>query len=311
MSKYTSGIKLSDKNSTSTMIFEKIKNKSEVFDVGCASGYLAEILVKEKGCKVVGLEIDEADATLAEKFCELVLRDDIETSGWEKKLKDRKFDHIIFADVLEHLKDPEKVLARVKNFLKPEGSVLISIPNIAHVSVRLELLGGKFVPESTGILDNTHLKYFTKENFSSLAKRAGYRINEVFQSTFDFPEEQINKILEKIGLSSTKEAIKEFSSPEAVAYQYFFELKIGDSINKEKQVEAKKPIYVVRELIHSVEEDHKSFKLSEKQARLELQEENKVLRREIKNLENRLEALNGYFIIKLAKNAKKIFRKFG
>lgn len=305
MSKYLSGLNLDDQNSTLTMIFNKIKEKSFVFDVGCASGYLAEALFKKKGCKVVGLEIDEADAKLAEKYCEFVLRDDIETNSWEKKLESKKFDHIIFADVLEHLKDPEKVLVRVKNFLKPDGSILVSIPNIAHVSVRLELLGGKFVPESTGILDNTHLKYFTKETFSNLAKNAGYKINDLFQTTFDFPETKINEILSKLGLSASEKMIKELASPEAVAYEYFFELKIGKTRDAEKIYEENKPIYHVRNFLKSVELDHAKFKEEEIKNRRVLEKKNQELNERIDILERKL---SGSFIYKLKRKVKRLMK---
>jgi len=201
MSKYESNINLSDKNSTFTKIFERVQEKSEVLDVGCASGYFAEILSKEKNCTVIGIEIDERDAERATRFCKFVLKADIESLDWEEKLKNKKFDHIIFADVLEHLKDPGAVLKRVKRFLKPKGTILISIPNIAHVSIRLELLQGKFIPEEIGILDNTHLKYFTRDSFINLAQTAGYAIRSFSASIFDFPEAKIKEILLSSGFS--------------------------------------------------------------------------------------------------------------
>ncbi len=270
------------------MIFDKIKAKSLVFDVGCASGYFAELLVKKKHCQVIGLEIDEEDAKKAEVFCKTVLRDDVESESWEGRISGKKFDHIIFADVLEHLKDPEKVLVRMKKFLKSDGSILVSIPNIAHISVRLELLGGNFVPESTGILDNTHLKYFTKETFSELAKRAGYKISDIFQSSFDFPEDKLKEILSEFGLSANEASIKKLVSNDAVAYQYFFELSLGEAVSTNENPEMKKPIYIVRAFLKSVEDDHRKFKEEEiKNVRL-LQEENRNLQKRITSLENTL-----------------------
>lgn len=288
MSKYKSAINLEDENNTSTTIFNKIKNKSLVFDIGCASGYLAEVLAKKKKCKVVGLEIDEEDAKKAEEFCEFVLRDDIESKDWEGKLKGKKFDHIIFADVLEHLKDPGKVLERVGKVLKNDGSILISIPNVAHVSVRLELLEGKFAPESTGILDNTHLKYFTRETFSELAKTAGYKITDFFQSSFDFPENKVKEILSEYGLSANAAALKKLTSEEAVAFQYFFELRFGESGRTEKNFEKEKPIYFVKEYLKAVENDHEKFKSEQTKYSKMLEKENKLLKQQIDSLNGEL-----------------------
>ena len=73
MSKYKANISLKNKNNVTTLIFDSVKERSRVFDVGCASGYLAELLTKEKGCTVVGLEIDPDDAVKARKYCEKVL----------------------------------------------------------------------------------------------------------------------------------------------------------------------------------------------------------------------------------------------
>src|SRR4030065_2513537 len=128
MSRYKSNINLRDKNNTLTNIFDRVRPDSKVLDVGCASGYFAKVLREKKRCDVVGIEIDPEDTKLAEKYCRLVLREDIEGENWEAKLQGSKFNHIIFADVLEHLKRPEGVLERVKKYLAKNGTVLISIP---------------------------------------------------------------------------------------------------------------------------------------------------------------------------------------
>jgi methionine biosynthesis protein MetW len=253
MSKYKANINLKDKNNTLTNIFSRVKKNSRILDVGCSSGYFDKVLKEKKGCRIVGIEIDEEDAKIAEKYCDQIIVADVETENWEKELTIKKFDRIIFADLLEHLKEPEKVLERVKKYLSDVGSVLVSIPNIAHVSMRLELLNGDFIPEETGVLDNTHLKYFTKDSFLNLAKQVGFNAKWISQSSFDFPKEQIEKLLSNGGLRATKEALENLNSDDAVALQYIFELVPGAVAKTDKMEE--KPIYVVRQFLKSVEKE--------------------------------------------------------
>ncbi len=298
MSKYTANIHLEDENNTTTQIYNHVKENSLVFDVGCASGYFDEVLVKEKKCTVIGLEIDEKDAKKAENFCKFVLRDDIESLSWEEKLKAYKFDHIIFADVLEHLKDPAKTLSRLNKYLKPDGTVLVSIPNIAHVSIRLELLGGNFQREKTGILDDTHLQYFTKNSFIATASEAGYQARKIAAYSFDFPEKWVKEYLEDLGFQATTKALKLLSSPEAVANQYFFELIPTGKARKAVTTEDK-PIYNVRKFLVSVEEDHKKFKEIHEREIQKLRELNITLIRENNELKIKLESAERKLTVKI------------
>jgi len=305
MSKYKANISLKNKNNVTTLIFDSVKERSRVFDVGCASGYLAELLTKEKGCTVVGLEIDPDDAVKARKYCEKVLVENVEESLWQEKLKGEKFDHIVFSDVLEHLKDPESVLRTMKNFLVGNGSILISIPNVAHVSVRLELLSGKFVPEPIGILDNTHLKYFTKETFTDLVKSAGFKVRKLAASSFDFPEAKIEQYLEKIGLRAQDKALREFSSEEAVAYQYFFEI-VKSEATAQKDTKEQKPIYEVRNFLKTLENAHKK----ESQQLQKILRENNSLRVEIQRLNNEIETYKKSIFKVLNSKTQKTIKRF-
>lgn len=280
ISKYKDNIHLKDQNNTTTQIFNSVKNNSLILDVGCASGYLAKLFVEKKNCTVIGIEPNVKDAKTAKQFCKDVLTLDIEEKIWEDKLKGYKFDHIVFADVLEHLRDPGDVLKRIKPFLKPEGSVLISLPNIAHISIRFELLKGDFNYEKTGILDSTHLKYFTKKSFLKLAEASGFKAKKVAAYSFDFPEQWMKDYLEEFGLKPEPKAFRIFSSEDAVAYQYFFELLPSERVTG-KQLQENKPIYNVRKFLDSVEIDHKKFKSSYENEVKRLQQENQMLHQKI------------------------------
>ena len=118
------------------------------------------------------------------------------------------------------MQHPEDLLRRLKPLLLDEGQILISIPNIAHASVRLELLNGHFDYEKAGILDSTHLKFFTAESVQALLVNAGYQVHELDYTWHDLPDEVIARYLQNAGLEPTPQALAKFHEPDAMAYQF-------------------------------------------------------------------------------------------
>lgn len=175
--KYKSFLKYS--YGTHSQIVKYVKKNNLILDVGCAQGYLDQYFVQELNCTVYGIEYDAKAAKVAKKFCADVLVGDAEqylTSINKLPFPIQKFDVILLADVLEHLKEPEKVLQALKKYLKPEGIFIISLPNIAHFTIRLQLLFGGFNYVSAGILDNTHLKFFTRYTMNQMFERCNLTI---------------------------------------------------------------------------------------------------------------------------------------
>ncbi len=157
---------------THRMIAARVRDGARVLDVGAGEGALGAEL-QGRGCKVVCLEVDETRAKKArEKGLEVVLRN-IEAAGIEDL---GKFDLIVCADVLEHLLDPAASLLKLKAALAPAGKVLASIPNVAFYGVRLRLLAGRFDYTDTGILDRTHLRFFTRVTARQLLEEAGFKV---------------------------------------------------------------------------------------------------------------------------------------
>jgi 2-polyprenyl-3-methyl-5-hydroxy-6-metoxy-1,4-benzoquinol methylase len=145
-----------------------------VLEAGCANGYISRRLV-ERGCHVVGLEIDAEAAAQARAYCEQVFVVDLNTWEWTGALT-TKFNTVLFGDVLEQLIDPERVLRDAAHLLNPDGRVIVCLPNVAHWTIRLELLRGKFLYTETGILDGTHLRFYTPQTAREMIQRAGYEI---------------------------------------------------------------------------------------------------------------------------------------
>src|SRR5262245_49400337 len=97
------------------------------------------------------------------------------------------FAAIVYGDVLEHLVDPLGVLMGLNRFLSPEGAVVLSIPNVAHLWVRLSLLAGRFDYGDRGILDRTHLRYFTRRSFLEMLARADLEVRELVATPAPLP----------------------------------------------------------------------------------------------------------------------------
>ena len=127
---------------------------------------------------------------------------DIETV--DLPYEEEYFDYMIFGDVLEHLRDPWQTVKRLKPYLKKNGFMLASIPNVSHISVVVGLLKGTAEYREAGILDKTHLRFFTKKTAMELFEKNGFAVVETGElldaSCYLTEEEIIKKILELPGL---------------------------------------------------------------------------------------------------------------
>jgi 2-polyprenyl-3-methyl-5-hydroxy-6-metoxy-1,4-benzoquinol methylase len=153
-----------------------VGSSKRVLDVGCSSGYLARPLV-ERGCTVIGLEQDAVAAEEARAVCEDVLVGDVETM--ELPFEPASFDVVLCGDLIEHLRDPDAFLARMRPLLRPEGRLVLTTPNVANWAMRLGLLVGRWRYTERGILDRTHTHLFTRATLVETLGRAGYRIVEL------------------------------------------------------------------------------------------------------------------------------------
>ena len=181
MNKYDFGYNI-QAGSTTEWAYNIIQNKKEVLEIGPSIGTLAKHLKEDKHCLIDIVEIDAEAGEKAKQFarhsCIGKKEGDIENTIWYENYKGNQYDYIVLLDVIEHLRYPAVLLERLLGLLKDDGKLLITTPNIAHNSVLLNLFNNKFEYTSVGILDNTHLKFFTYSSFCDLLHNAGYVIKE-------------------------------------------------------------------------------------------------------------------------------------
>jgi 2-polyprenyl-3-methyl-5-hydroxy-6-metoxy-1,4-benzoquinol methylase len=144
-------------------------------DAGAADGFLSERL-SGRGWRVTAIERDPALAARARTRCEAVVVGDLAEVA---PALDGSYDAIVLGDVLEHLTDPLPVLQALRAALSPGGRIVVSVPNVAHVWVRLQLLAGRFEYGDRGILDRGHLRFFTRKSFLRLLADAGLHVDDL------------------------------------------------------------------------------------------------------------------------------------
>lgn len=148
----------------------------EVLDIGCGQGFFAAELAK-RGNRVTGIDnLPSAAVPSLDQYVSANL--DHGLAPALEQLEGKRFDRVLLLDVLEHLERPDQILEQCRNFLKPDGRLVVSLPNVANITVRLSLLLGRFDYQARGILDRTHLRFFTRKTARRLLEDNGYAIVE-------------------------------------------------------------------------------------------------------------------------------------
>ncbi len=156
-----------------TWLLRFAEGAHSALDVGCSNGFFSQHLTA-RGCSVVGLERDPVAAEQARSVCDRVIVGDVESPSVQAQVTER-FDTVVLGDVLEHLKSPGTLLVHIReSWLKPDGRVVLSVPNSGHWVFRREILRGRFPSRQYGLFDRTHLRFFTRDSLHELIEEAGY-----------------------------------------------------------------------------------------------------------------------------------------
>ena len=221
-------IEKKDAWSSHAIIFEwlsRASHGSKILDIGTASGMLGKRF-KDYGFYLKGLEPNQKWAEEARPFYNELSYSTIEAAS-DKFLAQQDF--VIFADILEHTPNPEELLKRLIDLQKPGTQFIISVPNVAYFWIRLNLLIGKFDYTDCGILDRTHLRFFTKFSFLEMVEAVGLEILEICYTPP--PLERINQKIFKTNFGQFLHKIFVIWAnvlPELFAYQFVTCLKTSD-----------------------------------------------------------------------------------
>ena len=216
-----------DPYEASGLVASLVPEGARLLDVGCGTGGLAELLRDARRARVVGVEPDPLRAARARERG-IEVHEGLLSPSLAATLG--TFDVVLYADVLEHLVDPLGELKKVAQFLAPDGVMIISVPNVAHWSVRVNLLRGRFNYAPTGIMDATHLRWFTSRTLLQLLKRAGFTPVHVKHSAgFSLPCYQ-NTMLSRIPARLRHAAIRRLIkfAPTLFACQFVMVLEQQD-----------------------------------------------------------------------------------
>jgi 2-polyprenyl-3-methyl-5-hydroxy-6-metoxy-1,4-benzoquinol methylase len=190
-----------------------------LLDLGAAGGHLGRA-VRDRCDYLAGVEADPGVAPAArEGYDDWRSADALDAGPWPGR-----FDVVVCADVLEHLPSPETLLAKIAGWLAPGGILLCSLPNVANVSVRAALLFGRFRYADRGILDRTHLRFFTRESGRALLRDAGFRVTAEEPTAMPY-----ELALSSLGRPPWSGPLRAFASgsarllPTLFGYQFVFE----------------------------------------------------------------------------------------
>ena len=153
------------------------RDARRVLDIGCGEGALGAALAREIGCEVWGVEIEPEPAAVAGEALERVIVGDARDVC--RDLGSEHFDAVVLADVLEHVAEPGPLLDEIARILAPDGVLVASVPNVRHWSVLREILEGDFRYREAGILDETHLRFYTRKSLTRLLSNHGFAVSDV------------------------------------------------------------------------------------------------------------------------------------
>ncbi|HCX83748.1 MAG TPA: hypothetical protein DHV14_01125 [Micrococcales bacterium] len=225
--KYRTSVDVANMNNSQSAILRRIQHcvppGGSILDVGCASGDLASALTQH-GYRVWGIEMDPDAYELASGTLSGGAVGDLNVSSLDA-LVEGPFDAIVFGDVLEHLLTPERHVRDALSMLTPGGRLIASIPNVAHGSVRLALLEGRWRYTPEGLLDETHVRFFTYESVVALFQENGFRITSLESTVLDVLATEVD-VDDKALPDDIVEWVRD--QEHASAFQFIVEAEVGE-----------------------------------------------------------------------------------
>jgi SAM-dependent methyltransferase len=202
--------------STAARLSRLVGSNRRVLELGCGYGVITRQLVVGQNCTVTGVEYNTQSAESARPWLEQLIIADLEDDSWMAEIQS-PFEVLVAADVIEHLRDPLALLRKLHSMLGKNGYLVLSVPNIGHAGVIAGMLCGRFDYTSTGILDETHLRFFTWNSLEAMLNLAGFEVTH--RETVDAPGSHEQFYESWIKLPNVMRALLD-SHPTANVFQY-------------------------------------------------------------------------------------------
>lgn len=206
-----------DERTSLSVLAQWIPQGATVLDLGCGSGALGQYLAQHRACTTDGITWSEAEAAHARPHYRRVEVADLETADLHTLLAGQRYDRIVCADVLEHLRQPERILDTCRALLAPDGQLLISVPNAAYCGLVAELLHGEFRYRDEGLLDRTHLRFFTRTSLLRLLHEQGWAVDALDTIRRELPESEFGVAFDRLPPAAARYLL---AGPDALTYQF-------------------------------------------------------------------------------------------
>ncbi|CAB1274347.1 methyltransferase domain-containing protein [Candidatus Nitrosacidococcus tergens] len=211
-------------NNSLAKIARLVKPNSQILDLGTGPGVLGQYLTRTLHCTVDGAEKDEVQAKIATPFYRQLCQINLEQAEL-RALFPQKYDYIICADILEHLRNPEAIVCQFPDLLLPEGRVLLSIPNIAYAGVIAGLLAGDFSYSLEGLLDTTHVRFFTRKSLLAFLAHHNLAICSMDTVSCDVRDSEFRQYYVDTLPPQIFNLLRVY--PDSLTYQFIVEAKVG------------------------------------------------------------------------------------
>ena len=214
-SRYEAEIDVTLPNNTHAALVRLAGEQRRILELGAASGYMTRAL-KDRGNHITAIEYDDEAAEDLKQIADWTIVGDLNDPAVLSDVSG-PFDTVLAGDVLEHLLDPRAVLQSAVSKLAPDGAVVISVPNVGHIDLRLALLQGRFDYQPTGLLDDTHIRFFTYDTLLDLIESAGLIVADIERITTNAFETEIAVDRDGIDQAILDAAL---AVPESETYQF-------------------------------------------------------------------------------------------
>ena len=209
-----------------------VRRGSTVLELGPATGYFTRFLTESLNCQVDCVEYSAEMAEHTRPVAREIWVGDLDELELGARIDPSTYDFVIAADVLEHLKNPWRVMDMCRPLLKPDGRFLISVPNVGHAALVAELLSGRFEYRDEGLLDRTHLRLFTRKSVLDMLQQSGYRPRSIDRVEWMAERTEFNRVLE-----NCPPRLRDYllAHPDSLTYQFIVDSEIGSLDDRAKR----------------------------------------------------------------------------